>query len=139
MIPEDTFTNTVEDAAAYESYRSRDDYDERAEARYEARYEADGDTTGQIEPDVEAMLETLVDTECSRLLALEKQIKASGVDPHPWTRDRHLIWLWDEDEDAFGELLNEQFLEEAEEAAEEAAEEYEEGPCCRDFSCPCGG
>jgi len=44
-IPEDRFTNTVADAAAYEAYRSRDDdhYDEREEAYDEARYEAEAD------------------------------------------------------------------------------------------------
>jgi hypothetical protein len=138
-IPEDRFSNTVADAAAYEAYRSRGDYDAVAEARADARADAAYDARAGIEPDVEAMLETLVEAECDRLRALEQQIIASGVDPHPWTEDRHLIALWNEDEDAFCALLDERFLEEAEEAAEEAAEaEYEEGPCCNDFSCPCG-
>jgi hypothetical protein len=61
-VPEDTFTNTVADAAAYEGYRSRNSGEDHDDDRYD-RYDA----------------------------------------------------MADEDDDS------------------------DEGPCCKDFSCPCGG
>lgn len=56
--------------------------------------------------------------------------------PHPWTWHRHLLSiLKDEGEDSLLELLDELYRGEAEETVED---NYEPGPCCNDFSCPCG-
>lgn len=55
---------------------------------------------------------------------------------HPWTRNRYLLWIYDEDgEDGLREFLDEELRDEAEQAAEDA---YDPGPCCNQFSCPCG-
>jgi len=55
---------------------------------------------------------------------------------HPWTRKREWLAVYDEDgEDGLRELLDEHFREDAEAAAEDA---YDAGPCCNQFSCPCG-
>jgi hypothetical protein len=56
--------------------------------------------------------------------------------PHPWTYERALLQIWlDEGEDALQEHLEEELRDEAEEILRD---NYEPGPCCYQFSCPCG-
>ena len=55
---------------------------------------------------------------------------------HPYTWERELLAIYvDEGEDGLRELLDDHFREEAE---EEAKDDYDSGPCCFQFSCPCG-
>jgi len=63
--------------------------------------------------------------------------EGEGIDDaHPWTHDRFLLWIYDEEgEDGLREYLVEQLREDAEAAAEDS---YDSGPCCFQFSCPCG-
>lgn len=58
-------------------------------------------------------------------------------DTQPWTWERYMLWIYVKDgEDGLQEFLADHFREDAEAAIEDA---YEPGPCCNQFSCPCGG
>lgn len=55
--------------------------------------------------------------------------------PHPWTYNRHLLQVWlDDSDEELRSMLEDDFREEA----EQEAEEEDPGPCCNEFSCPCG-
>lgn len=56
--------------------------------------------------------------------------------PHPWTYERHLAQVWQDDgDDGLAEYLAEEYREEAEEMVRDRGDG---GPCCNQFSCPCG-
>jgi len=56
--------------------------------------------------------------------------------PHPWTYERSLLAIWQEDgDDGLQEYLNEEYRDEAEEHVKDSGDA---GPCCYQFSCPCG-
>ena len=81
-------------------------------------------------------LRPLVDKTIASCMELRANIDARGFDePHPWTWYRHLLWCLEDDEDALREMLDEHYYEEAEEVVKD---NYDPGPCCRDYSCPCG-
>ncbi len=96
------------------------------------RYDAMADEAQEkYDEGVGAELETLTRPITDRI----ENMDADAHYPHPWTYDRHLLEVWIEDEDALQELLEEEYRDEAEEAYKDS---YESGPCCNDFSCPCG-
>ena len=60
----------------------------------------------------------------------------NAIYPHPLAYMPHLLSVWLEDGcDGLSEYLEEEYREEAEEAVRDSAES---GPCCYQFSCPCG-
>jgi hypothetical protein len=146
MIPEDRFSNTVADAADYEAYRSRGGYDAVAEARADAyddaRYDAASDARSEL---VQQFLDPLVEAELEFVYALDEKINGDdfdGYDPHPWTWHRHLLGIWEDEENGGEDVVREILEEYFEDDAESEANDYEydnQGPCCSDFSCPCGG
>jgi hypothetical protein len=102
--------------------------------KYEAEYEAAMDVW---EGNVQRFLRPRVDAEYARVENLAYEIRENGDQPHPWTRRRHFLWVWETDgEDGLIEELEEFFRSEAEEGAREEARES--GPCCNDYHCPCG-
>ena len=125
MIPEDRFSNTVADAASYEAYRSGGDV-----GRYssydlsDARADAADDAWQEM---VSRHLDPMVDEVIERVSDLEDEIDSTGQDqPHPWTWERHLLAIWNDEEqgeDAVREEVEERFRDEAEDAAREEAEE----------------
>ncbi len=103
-----------------------DDYG--ADAAYDAAYD-------EREALIQEALSPLVDPVMDAVEALAAYIEEHGEQPHPWTRHRHLLSIWlDEDDIALREYLDEHFREEA----EEIARDRDSGPCCYQFSCPCG-
>ena len=118
-IPEDTFTNTVAGAAAYEAYRSgggRRSYSDECDY-----YGYDG----SCDPDyAQKFLDPMVERAITEIQNLEDQISKAGQDPHPWTRERYWLSIFNEEgEDALQEELEEWFRDEAEEEAQEEARE----------------
>jgi len=138
MIPEDRFTNTVADAAAYERYRSSSSYDSGYD-RYDAAADAANDAWSEM---VDKHLHPMVDEVMEQVEELWGEIEETGQDqPHPWTWERYLLSIWQDEkeggEDALREELEEHFRDEAEDAARDEA--YDNQPCCRSRDCPCGG
>jgi len=107
-----------------------DDYDDaRADALADARYDAAMDA---YEDALKPILDGLVQPILDRVEVTEED------QPHPWTYERALLQVWLDSPDADGavrEILEEEYREEAEEILRDS----DPGPCCRDFSCPCGG
>jgi len=98
---------------------SYDRYDAMADAAHDS-YE------GALSPVLDALVQPLMD-----------QAEVADEDqPHPWTYERCLLQIWlDEGEDALREHLEEELREEAEDALRDS---YDSGPCCNQYSCPCG-
>jgi len=107
-----------------------DDYDDaRADARYDAMADAADDAR---ETAIQAELDILIQPIMDRV----EEIDPDETYPRPLTRDQDMALLWEQEgEDALRELLEEEHREEAE---QEAENNYDAGPCCNDFSCPCG-
>lgn len=136
-IPEDRFTSTVSGAAAYEAYRSGGSY---ASDRYDA-YDAMADAyddkwTEAVQQQLDELCQPIERETWARLEALDA---GAPDEPHPWTWERHLVGiLQDEDEggeDALREELEEVFRDEAEDLARDRLQD--DGPCCNDYYCPC--
>jgi len=95
----------------------------------DARREAAED---QFEEYVSAELDSLTGPVIRAVWAMDE----AAYYPHPWTYERHLLSIWQEDgDDGLDEYLAEEYREEAEEAVRDRGDE---GPCCFQFSCPCG-
>jgi len=112
-------------------------YDDADYDRYDAAADAADDAWQE---EVEPYLTALVDATTAEVWTLADEIHESGEDqPHPWTWVRYLVSILEDEqdggEDALQEELEEHYREEAE---EEARDNYDPGPCCNDFSCPCG-
>ena len=58
--------------------------------------------------------------------------------PHPWTWARHLANIYTEDgDDGLDEYLRDYYEDEIDSAYDDWCQDNE-GPCCNNFSCPCG-
>ena len=84
---------------------------------------------------VQEYLAELVEPVMVKVRALDQARNAGNDQPHPWTWERHLLAIEDEDEDALHEELEEHFRDEAD---DNARNDGAGGPCCNQFSCPCG-
>jgi hypothetical protein len=97
------------------------------------RYDAMADAAHES---YSALVETVLDEIIQPIL---DRIEATDEDqPRPWTRDRELLQVWLDSPEADGavrEILVEEHYEEAEEILRDS---YDQGPCCYQFSCPCG-
>ena len=112
----------------YDAYYDAD-ADALADAREEARADAHYDAQHDL---IQDELDTLVQPIMDRV----EEIDPDENYPRPLTRDQDYAMIWDQEgEDALRELLEEEHREEAEDAARD---NYDEGPCCNEFSCPCG-
>ena len=121
MIGEDYYSRTPADAAAYERYRSQDDfdYDDADYDRYDAMADAADDAW---EERVAHHLAPMVNKALDKVYQLADEIDESGVDqPHPWTLERSWVALLHQDEDACQEAIEEYYREDAEEYAREDA------------------
>lgn len=99
-----------------------DRYDAMADAAHDAYEEA-------LKPILDGLVQPILD-----------RVEITDEDqPHPWTYERALLQVWLDDPEADGavrEILEEEYREEAEELLRD--QQYYEGPCCNQFSCPCG-
>jgi hypothetical protein len=97
---------------------SYDKYDAMADAAADKWDEA-------VQPHLDGLVDPI-------MLAVEE---TEEDQPHPWTYHRHLLQIWlDSDDGELRSLLEDEHREEA----EEIAREQDPGPCCNQFSCPCG-
>ena len=104
--------------------------------RYDDDYTA-ADARGDAAADafneaVQAVLDGIVQPILDRVEVEDEE------QPRPWTYERALLQVWIDSSEADGavrELLEEEYREEAEDTARD---QWDSGPCCNQFSCPCG-
>lgn len=104
-------------------------YDDDTYTAADARYDEWAEKKAEL---VEQCLAPLVDAAIGEIMELEEAMEEAReepgfTDPHPWTRERSLLAVWDDEEnggeDAVRDLLSEQFKDEAEEAAQNIADD----------------
>ncbi len=104
-------------------------YDDDTYTAADARYD---EWTEKQAEQVQGCLTVLVDAAIGKIMDLEEKMEEAReepgfTDPHPWTWERSLLGLWDDEEnggeDAVRDLLSEQFKDEAEEDARNIADD----------------